>query len=253
MIPQIFSLGPIPLNSFGLCIALAILAAIYILAESFKRNGIDSELAEKYAVTAGLSGVLGARIWYLFENYNSIKHDFWSAAFSSAGFTFYGGFIFSTIILIVMSRRDKLPLSNFADSLGPSLTIGYGIGRLGCQLSGDGDYGIVTQSILGMSFSSGVIPTPPGVLVYPTPLYESAICFIILWLLFKAEKSTFFEMPFRRFALYLGLLGMERFSIEFLRINPKIAAALLSEAQVIALILMIISLFLFLRGSRKFA
>lgn len=229
---------------------MGILAAIYLLAGSFERNGINPELAEKYAITGGLGGILGARIWYLFENYSAVKQDLASAILSSAGFTFYGGFIFSTLLLLVISRRDKLPLSNFADSLGPCLTIGYAIGRLGCQLSGDGDYGIETASVFGMSYSSGVIPTAPGVLVFPTPLYESAICFLILYVLMQAEKIRFFLQPFRRFGLYLGLLGLERFAVEFLRINPKILATSFSEAQIIASILMLISLILLFRKQR---
>jgi phosphatidylglycerol:prolipoprotein diacylglycerol transferase len=246
MIPQIFSLGPIPVNSFGLCIALALLIGITVLTNSFKVNGLNPELAEKYVISAGITGLIGARIWYIITFYPEIKGNLLGAIFSTSGFVFYGGFIFASILLYFMAKKDKLNIASFVDSLGPALALGYAIGRLGCQLSGDGDYGKITDSILGMSYSTGVIPTAPGVLVFPTPLYESILSILIFVYLFRIEKNTDYHKPYLRFSLYLILMACERFIIEFFRVNTKVLGGL-SEAQVIALVLMFIGGVLFYR------
>ena len=252
MIPQIFQLGPLPINSFGLAVALGILAGIKLLERSFAANNIPVKLAERYALTAGIVGLLGARLWYVFVDfYSEVKHDLIAALFSSAGFTFYGGFILSTIVLLIMSRIDRIPLARFLDSLGPALTIAYAIGRLGCQLSGDGDYGIATESIFGMSYSTGVIPTAPGVLVFPTPLYESFMAFLILAVLLKLEKiPAMIARPYSRFGSYLALIASERFLIEFLRINRKFSYGL-SQAQFIAIGLIVIGIFMIVASRLK--
>jgi phosphatidylglycerol:prolipoprotein diacylglycerol transferase len=142
-----------------------------------------------------------------------------------------------------MAKRDRIPIGLMADSFGPSLALGYAIGRLGCQLSGDGDYGITTQSLWGMSYATGVIPTLPGELALPTPLYESAVCMGILYILLKLEVHPSWQAPFRRFGAYLVLIAAERFMVEFWRINPKVLGVF-SEAQVIAVLLALLGVYL---------
>ena len=223
MIPQIINLGPIPINSFGLMVALALMAGIFILGRSFEYNGIKKHLAEKYVIWGGIGGLIGARLWYIFiSHWDVVKADLWGAFTSSAGFVFYGGFIISFVILVTMAKRDKLSFWKFLDSFGPAMTLGYAVGRLGCQLSGDGDYGITTDSILGMSYATGVIPTAPGVLAFPTPFYESTISMLALYFLLKVEIAPKWQAAGKRFGLYLALLGIERLIIEFFRRNPKI-------------------------------
>lgn len=250
MIPIIIQLGPIPINSFGLMMALAILAASLLLAKTFQANGIDPSLGDKFAFTAGVSGLIGARIWFLAEHYNELAADFWSAAFSSAGFTFYGGFIIASLSVIFLCKQNKLSIAKVADCLGPALCLGYAVGRLGCQLSGDGDYGMQTTSFWGMSYATGVIPTDPGVLAYPTPFFESTIALVVMFILLKVDSSLKWQAPFQRFGLYLILISTERFFIEFIRIERKFDSGY-SEAQYIALILALIGSFMFLRVRRS--
>lgn len=249
MIPEIFQIGNVPINSFGLMVALAFIAAMSCLARSFERAGLPSQYAERYVLAAGVSGLLGARLWYLGENASALRGHLWEALWSSAGFTFYGGFLAAAIVITVMVWRDRLPFNRFVDALGPALALGYGIGRVGCQLSGDGCYGRVTQSILGMSYSTGVIPTPPGILVLPTPLYESLAAVAIALLLTKLEVHPNWLAPYRRFGMYLVLMATERFSIEFLRRNPLICCGL-SEAQLLALLMALIGSALLLYSFR---
>jgi phosphatidylglycerol:prolipoprotein diacylglycerol transferase len=252
MIPTLLELGPIPVRSFGLMIALALFAGALRLARSFSRYGIDPALAERYVTAGGISGLVGARLWHIGENWNVYRHDLVSALTASAGFTFYGGFIIATVCVYILARRDGTNIAKLCDALGPCLALGYAIGRLGCQLSGDGDYGMPTTGFWGMSYSTGVVPTLPGELVYPTPLFESAISLVVLAVLSLVEKSdTFLAKGYQRFGLYLVLISIERFSVEFLRINPRLALSL-SEAQWIALGLMVAgSVLIMLRSARS--
>lgn len=233
MIPELFALGSIPINSFGLMIAASLVASSYLLAKSFKIYGIDSQKAEIFVFSAGFSGLLGARLWYLTKHIDEVIADPVSTIFSSAGFVFYGGFIFALLVLFFLAKKHHVRFVDFLDAAGPSMLLGYAIGRLGCQLSGDGDYGIFTESILGMSYLTGVVPTAKGILAYPTPIFESTFSLIALWLLLKTETKTFWHLPLRRFGFFLILMGVERFFIEFIRLNPKILWGL-SEAQFVS-------------------
>jgi len=251
MIPTLIELGPLPVRSFGLMVALALFAGAVRLALSFKRYGIDPRLAERYVTAGGVFGLLGARLWYIGENWGDVKHDLLGAIFSSAGFTFYGGFIIGSLVVLYLARRDGTDIGRFCDSLGPCLSLGYAVGRLGCQLSGDGDYGIATNGFWGMSYSTGIVPTPPGVLVYPTPLFESTISLLVLWILSRVEVAPS-ALPgrFQRFGLYLVLISLERLCVEGFRVNPVVAWGM-SEAQIIALALITLGGLLMLRGSRN--
>ena len=251
MIPTLIEIGPLPIRSFGLMVALALFAGAVRLAYSFKHYGLDTRLAERYVTAAGISGLLGARLWFIAENWSDVKSDLLGALFSSAGFTFYGGFIIASIYVYLLAKRDGTDIAKFCDSLGPCLALGYAVGRLGCQLSGDGDYGIPTTGFWGMSYATGIVPTPPGVLVYPTPLFESTIALAMLWILSRVEVSTtVLTGRFQRFGLYLVLLSIERLGVEGFRGNPVVAWGM-SEAQIIALVLIVLGSILLLKGVQK--
>lgn len=251
MIPNILEIGPIPIRSFGLMVALALIAGALRLAISFRRYGIDTRLAERYVTAAGISGLIGARVWFVVENWSESRHDLFGALVSSAGFTFYGGFIIASIVVYLLAKRDKTDVSTLCDALGPCLALGYAVGRLGCQLSGDGDYGVRTTGWWGMSYATGVVPTLPGELVYPTPLFESALALLVLWIVSRVEVTQgMLAGRFQRFGLYLVLISIERFMVEFLRPNIKLVGSL-SEAQLIALGLAVLGAVLLLRGGER--
>lgn len=233
MIPTIFELGPLPVRSFGLMVALALFVGAARLAKSLRHYGIDPRVAERYVTAAGLSGLLGARLWYIAENWSVLRHDLLGALFASAGFTFYGGFIIAAIVVYILAKRDGTDMGRFCDALGPCLALGYAVGRLGCQLSGDGDYGSATYGFWGMSYSTGVVPTLAGERVYPTPLFESTLSLLIVFALSYIERSeTILARRFQRFGMYLVLISLERVVVEFLRINPPVLWGF-SEAQLI--------------------
>ena len=153
--------------------------------------------------------------------------------------------------MYILAKRDGTDIAKFCDSLGPCLALGYAVGRLGCQLSGDGDYGIPTSGFWGMSYSTGIVPTPPGLMVYPTPLFESTIALAMLWILSRVEASaTVLTGRFQRFGLYLVLLSLERLGVEKFRGNPAVLWDM-SEAQIIALVLIVIGSLLLLKGLPK--
>jgi phosphatidylglycerol:prolipoprotein diacylglycerol transferase len=256
MIPQLFHIGPLPVNSFGLMVALAVFAGIPILASSFRRNGIDPRFAEKYAVAAGVSGFIGARVWYLIVNTHHILEDAsyttsmveWLSTvaghvFANAGFIFYGGFVVAAVTLWIMMKRDRILPSLFVDSMGPALALSYAIGRVGCQLSGDGDYGVATSSWVGMSYETGVVPTPPGVRAYPAPFFESIMSVLVFMLLTRIEEKGMLKRPYSRFGLYLAAMSCERFLIEIIRLNPRFSTGI-SQAQFFALTFLVLGLVL---------
>lgn len=252
MIPTLFSIGPFPVNSFGLMVACSLVVAIYVLTNSFKVYGLKPELAENFAMTGGIVGLISARIWYILENWSELKDNLPSAIFSSAGFTFYGGFAISVLTLYILCKKNNIPFKTFLNAVGPTMTLGYLVGRLGCQLSGDGDYGIITNTIFGMSYSTGVVPTLSGQLAFPTPLYESAWCAFVLPFLFKIEdkiklNNSFWSVGLRPFGAYLVTVSLERFFVEFLRRNDRVPVVFLnlSEAQIIALCLTVLGVYFF--------
>ena len=250
MIPQIFTIGSFPINSFGLCVAASIFAGIFRLQKSFSYYGLPVEKAEGYAFIGGLTGLLGARIWFLLFNLPMVFSDPIGTIFSSAGFIFYGGLIIAFVVLLIKSRLDSIPFLVFLDAAGPTMTLGYAVGRLGCQLSGDGDYGKFTSSWLGMSYVTGVVPTPPGYLAYPTPLYESFVCLLILPFLLSIERKANWGLSGRRFGVYLFLISIERFLVEYLRIEPRFYGGL-SQAQYLSMLFMIVGATLFLTRVEK--
>lgn len=251
MIPTLIEIGPIPIRSFGLMVALALFAGAVRLTYSFKHYGLNPRLAERYVTLAGIVGVLGARIWFIGENWSDLGGDLFGALTSSAGFTFYGGFIIAALSVYLLARKDGTDIARLCDSMGPCLALGYAIGRLGCQLSGDGDYGVPTTGFWGMSYATGVVPTPPGALVYPTPLFESAIALGVLWLLSRVEASgTLLVGKFQRFGLYLILISLERLLVEAFRPNPIVGLGM-SEAQWIAIFLVLGGCSLVAFGSRR--
>lgn len=250
MIPEILHIGPLPINSFGLMVALSLIVGSYRLHLSFKNIGLDPEKSESYIFWGGISGLVGARIWYLIFSFKYVLIDPIHTIFATAGFTFLGGFIFATGVLYLKCKKDKIPFVTFLDAACSTMLIGYAVGRLGCQLSGDGDYGILTRSVFGMSYLTGVIPTAPGLYALPTPLYESTICILFLLIIIPLEKKLSINSNGYILGVYLLLTSIERFVIEYIRIEPKIFYGL-SQAQLLSIFLMIIGASLVYRNEQK--
>jgi len=249
MIPYLH-LGPLQLPTFGLMVALALISAAYILQADFDRRGMKAD-AFLMITVAGIAGIVGAKLYHLLEDPAVFFADPWPLLFSRYGFAWFGGFLGGFGAMLLMGWKANLPMARFLDACSPAASFGYAIGRIGCFLSGDGDYGKPTSLPWGMSFPNGVVPTTER--VHPTPLYELLIwCAIggLLWYLggknFRENKSAG-----RIFCSYLILTGIARFLVEIIRINPPWIFGL-SNAQVGSVVSVIagIILFFYLRNAQ---
>jgi phosphatidylglycerol---prolipoprotein diacylglyceryl transferase len=247
MIPYLH-LGPLTLPTFGIMVALALISSAYILQADFDRRGWKAD-AFLMITVAGLAGILGAKLYHLLEDPGVFFADPWPLLFSRYGFAWFGGFLGGFGTLVLLGRRAKLPLLEFLDACSPAAAFGYGIGRIGCFLSGDGDYGKPTSLPWGMSFPNGVVPTTER--VHPAPLYELIIwCAIgaFLWHMgtkaLKAGKSG--SAKGEIFCNYLILTGVARFLVEIIRINPVWILGM-SNAQVASVVSVIAGSVLFWR------
>src|ERR1700732_1981532 len=222
MKPEIHLLG-ISIKTFGLTFALGFLACGAVVARRLRELGRPVDRAHEIVVAGRLGGGVGARGSSLIENYSQVKHDLLGSIFSGTGLVWYGGAIGGAIGVIAWMRwRHVLELRMF-DMCATALAPGYAIGRIGCQVSGDGDYGIRSNLPWAMGYPHGTVPTPPGVKVQPTPIYETVtMCLVAygLWVLRDRVR------PGVIFALYLVLSGLERFLVEFIRRNSEVLAGL---------------------------
>ncbi len=200
---------------------------------------------------AGFAGLSGRTALSLLESPREFFADPWPLLFSRFGFAWFGGFLGGLIALIILARYLKIPLLEFLDICSPAAAVGYAIGRIGCLLSGDGDYGRPTSLPWGMSFPNGVVPTTDR--VHPTPLYEFFIWMAIAAFLWHMGKKTL-QKPKAKgeiFCNYLILTGIARFLIEFIRINPRSFFGL-SNAQAASLVSILAGAVLLWRIKSKF-
>ncbi|MEX2090194.1 MAG: prolipoprotein diacylglyceryl transferase [Bacteroidota bacterium] len=269
MCPRLLEIGPFTIYSYGLMLAVGFIVASYLLGAELKRKNIDPNIGNTVTMIAVVAGIAGSKLLFLIEHWGQFIADPMGMAFSPTGLTFYGGFLLATLMIFLYARNKKVRFFSIADAVSPGLILGYGIARLGCHFAGDGDYGFPTDLPWGTDYSNGTYPpsvafrgfpeitgrypggvVPDNILCHPTPVYELIFCAIIFSILWRYRKSI--HGNGRMFTLYLMLAGLERFSIEFLRLNPRIALGL-SEAQVIAIGLMIVGLagWMVLSGKRR--
>ncbi|HEY9188300.1 MAG TPA: prolipoprotein diacylglyceryl transferase [Ignavibacteria bacterium] len=238
MYPEIIKLGPISIYSYGLMLGIAFITASYLLTLELKRVNLNVNIASEITTIALVFGIIGAKLFHLFEYWDEFINDP-LMAFSPAGLTFYGGFLLATLAIFIYIKRKKLSFLQIADLNAPGLALAYGIARIGCHLSGDGDYGIVSNLPWAYSYAKGTVPTPPGVTVHPTPIYELIAGILIFMFLWSKRKK--YNVNGKLFFVYLILTAIARFLVEIIRINPRLLLGL-SEAQIISIILIIISI-----------
>jgi phosphatidylglycerol:prolipoprotein diacylglycerol transferase len=252
MIPRLFSIGPFTVYSYGLMLGIAFICASWLFNKELERRKMDTNLSTEITLLAIIFGIAGSKILYLIENWSEFSAAPLSSAFSPGGLTFYGGFILATVSIYVWVRRKKIPFLRVADSVSPSLALAYGIGRIGCHLAGDGDYGLPTSLPWGVNYENGTVPPsfafrgteyarhfPGGILpdstpLHPTPLYEFLMACVIAFVLWRLLRKNWADG--KVFMFYLIMTGVARFFIEFIRINPEFILGL-SEAQVISALL----------------
>src|SRR5882672_5889742 len=232
MYPEI-NIGPLTLQTFGLMFALAFLAAGALIAKRLKEIGKPVDWAYEMGFAALAGGVVGSRLYFIVQNYDSVKDDLLGNLFGGSGLVWYGGAIGGAIgVLLWAWYRDFLGLA-LLDLAAPALALGYAIGRCGCQLSGDGDYGKPWNGPWAMSYPDGTVPTDRT--VHPTPIYETLAMGLGAWLLWQLRGRV---RAGCLFAIYLVYAGTERFLVEFIRRNSDDSVGL-TNAQLESLGMMI--------------
>jgi len=221
------------------------------------------ELVGNLTMIAAVSGVIGAKIFHNLENFDLFLSDPLGQLLSFSGLTFYGGLIFGAISVIWYANKFNIKIKHLIDSSAPALMLAYGIGRIGCQMSGDGDWGIVNLApkpewmgflpdwMWSYTFPHNVINAGIPIdgcvgnfcyqlanPVWPTAFYEvvmSLILFGILWFLRKK-----INIPGMLFFIYFIFNGIERFFIEKVRVNTEYnILGGITQAEIISFLLII--------------
>ncbi len=233
------------------------------------------ELTGNIIMLGALSGILGAKIFHNLENIDEFVSDPVGSLLSFSGLTFYGGLIVAAITIIWYARKNKIPALVISDIAAPAIMIAYAVGRIGCHVAGDGDWGIVNElakpgwlpdwlwaynyphnvinegvRIVGCEGKHCFELVPP---VFPTPIYETIVCgifFGILWAFRKKMKTAGML-----FFVFLIMNGVERFLIELIRVNTQyhIFGYGITQAEIISVALVIagVSGLVWLRRKQK--
>jgi phosphatidylglycerol:prolipoprotein diacylglycerol transferase len=223
-------IGRFSIGTFGIMLWLAAVCACWVLHRNFRRWKIDADAIGIVALST-VAGVIGAKLWHVLESPQVLLQNPWGTLLDRAGFAWFGGLVLGILALLWQSKGAGLSRLGMLDLAAPAAAVGYGVGRLGCLTSGDGDYGIPTNLPWGMSFPNGLVPTPPGVKVHPTPIYELIAALLIAWFLWKRGRPSTGRPAGEITGEYLVLSGLARFLVEFIRINPRIYWGM-SNAQV---------------------
>jgi phosphatidylglycerol---prolipoprotein diacylglyceryl transferase len=260
-----------PIPTFGVLVALAFVVATRVARANVRRLEALGRLPPSthlvladVVFVAALAGFAGARLFHILDNPSQFMANPMAMVFSRAGFSIYGGLLAGAAAGVVFLRRRGLPVAAMLDAMAPSMMIGYAIGRLGCQLSGDGDWGIAADMALKPGWMPDwwwaqtydgnilqvVIPQPG---VYPTPLYESLTALLLFGVLCALRSVT--PRPGHLFSVYLLLAGFERLLIEKIRVNPRHdwLGIGLTQAEVISVLFILgglLGMVLSLRGRR---
>ncbi|HET6400030.1 MAG TPA: prolipoprotein diacylglyceryl transferase family protein [Candidatus Kapabacteria bacterium] len=276
MHPILFHIGPITLYSYGLMLATAFIVASYFLSIELHRRGLDPRIGGQITIIALIGGVAGSKLFSILENWGDFVRDPIGQMFSPAGLTFYGGFLVAMAWIYFYLKRKGLRFALFADMTSPLVLLAYGIGRIGCQLAGDGDYGIPSRLPWAMSYPNGTAkPTytlleyfqrnpvqraawhydslasitvgqdqfgrisrfDQIVTVHPAPIYETLFCVIAFYFIWTNRKKFDAQIG-KVFSIVLVVMGIERLLIEFIRINPLYWG--LSMAQWISIAMIIV-------------
>jgi phosphatidylglycerol:prolipoprotein diacylglycerol transferase len=280
---------PLPMPMFGLFVLVALIAATVVLRLELRRRWASGalvgdhagpsstgartapraptsleqldEFTTTFAAAMLLVGIAGAKLFSVLEDPGAVLADPAGRIFSSNGFNIIGGLVVATAVGVLMLRRKGIRVAPFLDSAAPALMLGYAVGRIGCQVSGDGDWGVAADpagkpgwlpdwlwaqqyegNILGVQ-----IPAPG---VHPTPLWETAMGLVLFGVLWSLRRH-----PHRAgwlFSLWIVLASAERLAIEPFRVNELHGPWALSQAQYLSALFLVVGLIglVRLRGGR---
>ncbi|MCA1683239.1 MAG: prolipoprotein diacylglyceryl transferase [Actinobacteria bacterium] len=243
MQPEIDLFG-LPLKTFGICLGLAFVVSGAIVARRLKELGKPPDWAYEMVLAALIGGLIGARGYWVLGHASQVGDDFIGNVFGGSGLVWYGGALGGAAGVLLWAHRKGMFNIHLLDLCSPALAMGYAVGRIGCQISGDGDYGTPTDLPWGMAYPDGVVPTTD--IVHPTPIYETLTMGLGAWALWRL-RDTF--RPGVLFAWYLVLAGAERLLVEFVRRNDAVVAGL-TEAQLFSLVMLVAGVVWLVRAAR---
>jgi phosphatidylglycerol:prolipoprotein diacylglycerol transferase len=218
----------ITLQTFGLMLGIAFIVCGALTARFLREIGKPVDWAYEFIFAAIIGGLVGSRLWWVVENWDETSDDLFGSLFTGAGLVFYGGAIGGAIAVLFWSRHKGWLEARTFDMGAAPLAAGYAIGRIGCQLAGDGDYGVAWDGPWAMAYPNGTVPT--DVPVHPTPVYETIAMGIVTVVLWRLRHRL---RPGNLFALWAVLAGLERFLVEFIRRNDAVIAGL-TQPQLIS-------------------
>jgi len=225
-------LGPVSLQTFGLCFALAFVAAGAVLSRRLGELGKPVDWSYEFIFAALVGGLVGARIDYLIQNWDEASGDLLGSLFSGSGLVWFGGVVGGAVGVVLWAWRRGWLGAQMLDTASVPLALGYAIGRVGCQLSGDGDYGVASDLPWAMAYPEGTVPTTDE--VHPTPVYETLAMGLLALALWRLRDRF---APGVLFGIWLFFAGLERLLVELVRRNEDLVAGL-TLAQVFALAMM---------------
>jgi len=224
-------IGPLELKTFGLCFAAGFIAAAAVLARHLREIGRPPDWAYEIIFAGLVGGVVGSRLDYVVQNWDEVSEDLLGNVFSGSGLVWFGGLVGGALgVLLWAWRRGFLSLQ-LLDVTAVPLALGYAVGRVGCQLSGDGDYGVESDLPWAMAYPDGTVSTTEE--VHPTPIYESVAMGLVALGLWRLRGRL---APGMVFAIYLVAAGLERLLVEFIRRNDDVAVGL-TFAQLVSVAL----------------
>ncbi|HZY63540.1 MAG TPA: prolipoprotein diacylglyceryl transferase family protein [Edaphobacter sp.] len=257
------NLGPVHLGTFGLLLWLAAVFATVMLHKNFVRKGVNADALSVVAFTV-IAGIIGAKVWHELQDVAELRAAMvqiiapgWGHPLDvlvsflhwfQAGFAWFGGLVAGIAMLMWQGWQAKpegtrrwAAAVRMLDLAAPAAALGYGVGRIGCLLSGDGDYGVNTTLPWGVHMAKDalVLPNPRNALVQPTPVYELLFGIALAWFLWRLGRK--YQPVGWLTGVYLLFSGLGRFLVEFVRINPRIYWGM-SNAQVAAIGSMIVGL-----------
>ncbi len=241
MHPILFSLGPLTLRTYGLLVACAFLVAVHIGRILGRRSNIPDSFMIDLAGVMLVSGLVGARLFYVFLNLDYFgTHPGEVFKIWQGGLVFYGGFLLAAAVGVWYTREKKHSVALVADAAAPALAIGQAIGRLGCFFAGC-CYGKPTDFFCAVQFKEPGALAPLGISLHPTQLYETLLAGglggYLMWRVFHRRDS-----PGTLFWYYVLGYGLLRFVLEFLRGDARGAAlAGMYPSQWIALFAIVLS------------
>lgn len=259
MHPILFRLGSFPVNSYGVFLALAFLAAIFVTVKLAARDGLPKEKIYDLCLWLLLSSLIGSKLLMLFTEpeYRQSPQLLFSLDFLRSGGVFYGGLLGAIIAGYILMRRSKLPWWKTADACAPGIALGNVFGRLGCFFAGC-CWGKPTTLPWGVRFppeGHEITGVPTGVPLHPTQLYESfAMLLVFFFLLWLHKRKKFSGQVILAYAIIYATV---RFLIEFVRDDPRgnilglTTLTGLSTSQLIGIVVGLGALILFVTRWRR--